>query len=198
MKSIKHDNYQQFITAKKLNNFLFLFCMTLILSGCVGSQYSVPEDNVDFAKIEHLSDLNGTYQNQSEGASEQPTYYLSSLIWPEEKIDPNTIWTIEVKAINGNTIQVKGIRANTIVKKSILVEGEDFHLSSGRISIQQQAGLIPSETKVVGIHSGSRELGLDEQGHGKLKESYFMTGLAVMVIPIAFSGGNEVRFKRIK
>jgi len=182
----------------QIKNFLFLICMTLILSGCAGWSYEVPEDNVDFAKIERLSDLDGTYQNQSEGASGQPTYYLSSLIWPEGKIGPKAIETIEVKAITGSSILVKGRWGKKeVVVESILVEGQDFHLNSGYISIRQQVDFIPSETNIPGIYYNSQKLGLDEQGHGKLKESYFMTGLAVM-IPFAFSGGNEVRFKRIK
>lgn len=182
------------------NKILFLFCMTLILSGCISS--SAPKDNVDFARVERLSDLDGTYQNQSKWVSDQTPSYLSSLIWPEDNIDPKTIGTIEVKAITDESIQVKGLGANEIKevkKESILVEGKDFNLHAGRIVLDQYTEFGPQAGGIfVGPMTGSSELGLDQHGHGKLKKSTFFAGLAFLVYPIASGGTDEIRFKRIK
>lgn len=179
------------------NKILFLLCMTLILSGCISS--SAPKDNVDFSNVERLSDLDGTYQNQSEWVSDQTPYYLSSLIWPEDKIDPKTIGAIEVKAITDNTIQVKGLGTTEIKKESILVEGKDFNLHAGRIVLDQYTEFGPQAGGIfVGPMTGSSELGLDQQGHGKLKKSTFFAGLAFLVYPIAAGGSDELRFRRIK
>ena len=156
--------------------FLFSLCITLILSGCF-SFNTVPKDNAEFAAIEHLSDLDGIYQNQGEGESGPAPYYLSTLIWPKEKIAPKTFMTIEVKAINETTIQIKGKGwADTVVKERILIEGKDFDLHSGRIILRKQIGVsgFQSGEVIVGPYSNNSELGLDQQGHGKLKDSSFV------------------------
>jgi hypothetical protein len=178
-------------------NFLILFCINLILSGCISS--SAPKDNVDFANVERLSGLDGTYQNQSEWVSDQTPYYLSSLIWPDDKIDPKTIDAIEVKAITDNTIQVKGLGETEVKKESILVEGKDFNFHAGRIVLDQHTEFGPQAGGIfVGPSTGSSELGLDQQGHGKLKKSLFFAGLAFLVYPIVAGGSEDVMFKRIK
>ena len=121
------------------------------------------------------------------------------LIWPEEKIDPKTIETIEVKAINSNTLQVRGIGTNAIVKESKLVEGKDFNLHSGRIIFDQYTEFGPQADGIfVGAMTGNSELGLDQQGHGKLKKSIYFAGLGFLVAPLVAGGSEEVRFKRKK
>ncbi len=179
-----------------VKNFLILFCINLVLSGCISS--SAPKDNVDFARVESLSDLDGTYQNQGEGKLGPVADYLSSLIWPEEKINPKSIEFIEVKALNDNTVRVKGIWGKEIVKESLLVEGKDFNLDSGRIAFGKNVGFYGETGPLAGPHASGFELGIDQHGHGKLKESGFFAGLVFLAIPVAYGGSYELRFRRIK
>ncbi len=185
---------------KQINNFLFLLWITSIFSGCVGWIDSKPENNVDFAMIEQLSDLDGTYQSQGEVESGEAFSSLSWLIWPDKELDHKAILNIEVKAINDTTIQVKGMGAEGVVKESILVQGKDFKLKSGRIQIRrgaQVSGFKRGEAFIGPVYENI-ELGLDQRGDGKYKSGNFAAGLVFSVVPFAFGGSEEIRFKRVK
>ncbi len=51
----------------------------LLLIGC--ATYSKPPNNADFASIQKLKEIEGTYQNLGISEKNSPPVYLSRIIW---------------------------------------------------------------------------------------------------------------------
>ena len=172
-------------------------CLALLLTGCVSFR---PPENTDFGRIESLHDLEGVYQNRGKRAQDGPPVYLSAVIWPNRtEINHSAVIAVEVSVAGSGTITVKALRRYGVEKEDTFVEGKDFELHSGRIRLKQTAGIagFKAGEPLVGPYHESIELGLDEQGHGAYKQQVSAAGLAYLVIPIAVSGSDEVRFIRI-
>jgi hypothetical protein len=178
---------------------LWLFSVVILLGGCFISR---PPNNSAFGSIETTRDLEGVYQNIGEGKPENRPIYLSTLIWPKDKeINHNKIETIEVRVVSDNTIIIRALgRPDVgIIKEEKFIEGKDFEIHFGRIRLRQSVGFSGSKLgdPIVGPTYEDVELGLDIEGQGKYKDNYSVVGLVYLVLPVAMSESNEVRFVRI-
>jgi hypothetical protein len=172
----------------------------LSISGCVSSK---PPNNVDFAVVEGIGEFAGTYQNRGRGEKKPEeedrinirVVYLSSLLFPtlEKKLN-SSILKVEIKKLTEESLAVKAMGINGVVKEGIFIKGKDFELSSGQIYLKHQFGV---PLPIVGVGYKKSYLGIDQHGDGKYKESTTAVGLLALIIPIALSGTEEIRFERI-
>ena len=180
---------------------LLTFSFSLsILSGCVSY---TPPNNVDFASVKDISEFNGVYRNRGRSKREPQeedklnirVVYLSSLFWHTlDKKENASIQSIEIENLNNQALVVKAIGKNGVEKEGFFVKGRDFELSSGKIHLAQNLGI---PYPIVGLGYKSFYLGLDLRRDGKYKESTTVAGLVFLVLPIAITGTEEIRFERI-
>jgi hypothetical protein len=170
-----------------------------LLSACSFSQ--APAGNVDFARLTRLDDFNGRFLNHGEGAPGTNPVPLSSIIWPagDSHLNHAEIVSIEVQAIGETALQVRAIGAHGPLREQVFVAGRDFNLVDGRIRIHRAFNLLSGGAgdPLVGPRYEELEIGLDEAGHGKYKSSFTGAGLVFLMVPVAVSGTDEVRFPRI-
>lgn len=176
---------------------LLSFCFVILLVACVGTK---PEHNANFGTIENISDLQGVYQNLGDGGSRIYPKYLSAIIWPKvEKLNHKAITSIEVKVTGPKTLLVTARTKEGIEKEEAFIEGKDFTITSGKISLKQKirvAGFKDGEV-IVGPYYESEALGLDSKGEGKYKQQEAVAGLVFAFLPFVMGNNDEVRFVRI-
>lgn len=180
-----------------MRKLLLLFCLILYFPGCIS--YG-PSKVTDFGCIQSLQDIEGVYQNRGEREQGTAPIYLSAIIWPNRtEINHSAVTAVEVTVTVSNTITVRALREDGIEKEDTFVEGKDFELRSGRVRLKRKAGITGLRTgePLVGSYLESVELGLDTEGHGKYKQQISAAGLAYLVIPVAVTGSDEVKFVRI-
>ncbi len=175
----------------------FFLVISTLLIGCVTSNR--PTDSVGFGSITSLHQLEGIYRNQGEtGESGEGgtgyIYYLSVILWPDEKLDHTVVKTIEVRAVDEKQLVVKAYAGTKLIREEIYVEGKDFSIDSGRIVVKRKLGL--ATQGAAGPVYERAELGLDLRGHGKYKRTSTFAGI-VLLIPLAMSETDEVRFVRL-
>jgi hypothetical protein len=175
------------------------FCLLLIFcSGCVF--ISAPKDDVGFSKVRGIHSLEGCYQNQGEGKNNSPSRYLSSVIWPESKLNHSDIKLIRVVAINDKTLKVTAESLGTIVLESLFVEGKDFNVNSKKIRAKGEPMIslaYPAGNVFIGVAYASQALGIDERGDAKLQETGTFAGTVFIVIPFAGHTQDSFRFRRV-
>lgn len=82
-----------------MNNTFKLTLLLILLALCSGCVLkTASKDDVAFSKAQGIHPFEGCYQNQGEGGN-SGTRYLSAIIWPESKLDHNTIKLMRVVAI---------------------------------------------------------------------------------------------------
>lgn len=180
-----------------MSKFIYLISF-IFLVGCTSIG---PANNAGFDSIETLKDLEGVYNNLSEGSPKFNGFYLSRIIWPNDyKLDCKIVETIEVRTLNDSSLKIKAFGKNKLMKEEILIEGKDFNLSGGTITLSSSMSVagFKSGEPLLGTHSESVTLGVDTDGNGKYRESTSVVGLAYMFLPIAISENKDVRFKKIK
>jgi hypothetical protein len=100
---------------------------TLVAGGCVGVPSSVPPNDVEFASLTDLHQLEHCDRNRGEGGPEQqwPTF-LSRLLFPGDKtLDHESIDTIDVRATSATTLAVRALDAQAlVVKEGVFVDGQ--------------------------------------------------------------------------
>jgi len=181
-----------------------LLILAALLPGCGAS---MPPNNVGFARLSTIRDLQGSYENRgelAEGVNSGPRY-LSAVIWPEANgtglgrpdIPHARIETIVVEVVGDTALLVRALAGDEVVKEETYVQGRDFQFQSGRLVLRRgYRSDVGRDSPVLGGTHTSVELGLDEQGQGKYKMTETSAGLAYLVIP--FIGGQtwEARFVR--
>jgi hypothetical protein len=176
---------------------LGLLC--LLLSAC--SYHSVPPDNRDFIAVTSLSDLAGVYRNASEGEAGSKGLSLSQLIWPkhDSSLAHTDIDAIEVRPLGDNALLIRALGAAGTLREQTFVAGEDFRLVDGRIRLSREFNILSSGPgdPLVGPRYGEVEIGLDQAGHGKFRSSFIGGGLIFLMLPVAISSNDELRFTRI-
>jgi hypothetical protein len=175
----------------------FLLVISTLLIGCVTSNR--PTGSADFGSITSLNQLEGIYRNQGETGEggeggTRYIYYLSAILWPNEKLDHAVIEIMEVRAVDEKRLVVKAYTGTKLMREEIYMEGKDFTIDSGRIVVKRKLGL--ATQNAAGPVYESAELGLDLKGHGKYKRTTAFAGI-VLLIPLAMSETDEVRFIRI-
>ena len=173
---------------------LILGCIVL-LSGCIFS--SGPTNNEDFARLEKLDDLVGTYSNIGEGESEESVIYLSSIIWPKERGWPHdgSITTIEVSTVSDKVLRIRATGKSVITKEKLFTEGKDFEFLDGRIRLKPNFTMMAGPT--IGPYYDFVELGLERGGHGKFRYTSVAAILIYSFFPAAGAGEDDVRFRRL-
>lgn len=177
---------------KQIQKLTYLSFLLFIISGC----HSVPLNNVDFAQIKNIKELEGSYNNYGEGKSNTRFVYLSQLIWQnEEGLQHFSIQSIEVKMANERTLSVRAMGENGVIKEEVFVQGEDFDFSSGLIPLPGHFGF---PYPIIGSSYENSGFGLDIRTDGKYKVRTTTAGLLALIIPAAFTETEEFRFKRMK
>ena len=171
----------------------------VIIAGLAFGCSTGPPGRVDFAEIDHLSELDGIYQNIGEAAF---TVYLSRVIWPEADYDfHNRVTAVEVRANGDKELRVMAIREDDIEKEQTFYRGEHFEFESGRLVLKHGFGFhIPKEDGDValGLTHKTIEIGISEQGHGKIRDKTSFAGVAFLVVPFVVAGGyDDMRFIKI-
>ncbi len=172
--------------------------VTTLLAGCV--LFSSPPNNQPFSSIRDVRSLEGTYRNKGEAGKMGSTVLLSAVIWPSTDVPHKDIEEIEVKALDERTLVVRArATGRTLLKESTFIEGKDFEIKDGRITIRRKGGIagFTAGDPVVGPYYENVELGLDAQGQGKYKSDFGVAGLVYMFLPMAMVGSEDVRFVRI-
>ena len=173
---------------KRLTLACLLYCF---VCGCVTS---APPENLSFAEIEQLHEVEGVYSNRGE----PPPLYLSEVIWPGGLDAPDRqVRHIEVRAVDANTLQVSAIgHDNSIIQRDLFVEGKEFELDHGVIRLKARPiGGVSADA--LGIGYEEIALGIDEAGHGKYRLKGMAAGAAFLVLPVVAGVSEEVRFQRL-
>ena len=196
--TVLKSNLSLTLFTKRMNKLLPLLLIAVLVSGCSTVK---PPDDIDFGSVHSINDLAGNYQNLGEKTSQKSRFrtYLSRIIWPnDESINHETIVSVEVKVIDSHTLYVTAHTKDGVAKEDTFVAGKNFELRSGRIYLKQKIAMPGAQVPVAGVYYESVVLGLDKKGHGKYQENFAITGLAFMLIPIAYGESENVRFVRIK
>ena len=171
---------------------LILACLlSYTVCGCVTS---APPENLSFAEIEQLHEVEGIYSNRGE----PPPLFLSEVIWPGGLDAPDRqVRHIEVRAVDAKTLQVSAIgRDSSVIQRDLFIEGKDFELHHGVIRLKARPiGEVSGDA--VGIGYEEISLGIDEAGHGKYRFKGMAAGAAFLVLPVVAGVSEEVRFQRL-
>jgi hypothetical protein len=175
----------------------FSIFYVVLMTSCV--MFTSPPDNKGFYEITSLYDLEGKYSNEGEASNlHGGNPYLSQFIWNSDiTLNHDQIDTIEVKALNVKTILVNAYIKNDIRKSATFVEGTDFELNNGKLTLTREAGVYQEGSIIVGPYYENIEIGIDKRGDGKYRQKYLVAGLAYLVLPVAVGGRDDFRFKRL-
>ena len=182
-----------------MKRLLALLAVVGLLAGCVSG--SGPANNSQFAEVDGLDALSGEYRNLGEaGPNYRPTY-LSSVIWPSSTdINHANVDVISVSVRSGKELVVRALAGNRLIKEGRFVSGEDFTIKGGKIYLKQKAHLslaYPSGNPFIGPAYEETVIGLDSHGDGKLRHKGVLAGTAFLVIPVAGSYTDDIRFLRL-
>lgn len=174
-----------------------LIVIVFIVSGCV--YRSAPPDNVPFKSTTSLNQLVGVYHNRGIGPVGGPAVYLSALIWGDKPVRHDSIDRIEVKAQGDNTLVVRAMSGGALIRESSFVEGKDFVLDAGMLSVTHGCSFVGEEpgAMVAGTECTKVMFGLDSRGEGKATFKSTVAGVAFLVFPVVGSSTDQIRFARI-
>lgn len=165
---------------------------------CGCSMTSAPND-VGFDSSDSIHSLAGCFTNHGEGGNNTTRQFLSLVIWPTADLDPSTIKAIRVMAVDKKTLKITAETDGNVIYESLFVEGRDFYLKSGRISVNERtvaSFAYPPGNVFIGIEKKSTELGIDKNGDGKLQKRSAFAGTAFLVFPIAGGTQDSYRFTK--
>lgn len=177
--------------------------LAVALAATACSLSTAPADNVEFATLTDLHQLDGRYRNRGIGASDsQYTYFLSAILFPgEPPLDHESIESIDVRATDTRSITVQALDSmNAVIRQVDFVEGRDFALAAGRLRIHRHGALLSQavDDPLVGPRVETVELGLDLRGAGKYRSTFTGAGLVWLLVPVAVHAADDVRFERIE
>ena len=159
-----------------------------------------PVDSTEFSSAITLDDLIGCYDNIGDGGDKSYDKALSQAIWPNTEIQHDTIQYIHVLKETEESLLVEGISYNAVVFSQTFIEGLDFTINRGEITIHNKlSGSLAylSGNPFIGVAHESTTLGLNRQGDGKLLDTTTVIGTAYLFIPIAGHMRNNYRFGKV-
>jgi len=167
-------------------------------SGCVF--HAKPQNNIEFASIDSLKNIEGTYLNKGE-TDGKSVVFLSYILWPKESSYPidSLIKYVCIKVLENNSIEADAYTDEGCVREKIFSEGDDYKIIQGRLRlIPKPSSAHGAGSPIAGPSSGYSELGLDKNGNGKYKSSWFAGGLVYMILPFVGGETTEVRFVKLE
>lgn len=172
--------------------------MACLLAAAVGgcAVSPLPESDPGFAAVEEIQSLAGCYRNRGDGDDPR---YLSAVIWPSQALTHADIVAIKVEFEGPRGLRVSALTSAGIARQALFLEGEDFHLTSGRIEVKADttASLAyPAGNVFIGAIHETQALGLDPRGDARLQEGAAFAGTAFLVIPMAGDVQDAFRFPR--
>ncbi|MDT8420161.1 MAG: hypothetical protein RQ754_06990 [Desulfuromonadales bacterium] len=170
-----------------------------LLCSCLSAS-TAPPANAPFSELQSISELTGVYRNLGESAENVAPVYLSQLIWPtDEALRHAEIQRVAVAERGTGVLEVKAMIDNKVVKVGNFVQNKDFAIESGKITLNRETGVAGFRVgePLVGPYHGRTELGIDTGGQGKYRRHFSAAGLAYLIVPIAVSGSDNVRFVKL-
>ena len=172
----------------------------LALTGCATTQ---GDEFSGFAQSIDISALSGVYRNKAEANSTAlPPRYLSAFLWRGDTSVPHAaVHTVLLEVKNDMFVQAQAFGKDGQVMASNRLEcGTHFEFKAGLLQLKTsvQAAGFKSGEPMVGVAKESIVFGLDDQGHGKLRQLSSATGMAFLMLPIHVSDEANMRFVRIR
>lgn len=166
-----------------------------LLFGCVSTK---PSNDFGFTDAISLAAFDGCYENRGETGKGAGPRFLSRTIWPKVKLPDKDIDAVQVNIIGNTAVRITAFSVHQVVRQDTFVEGKDFSFRSGQITISRAFGSAATEAgnPFIGAGVGSTTLGVDAAGNGRSVDSALFAGTAFLVIPIAGSVNDIVRFNR--
>jgi len=179
--------------------FLALLLSIGLIYGCV---FSGPVNDVPFTEVAGLQSLAGEYRNLGETDPPGPPAYLSAVIWPvASDIDHASVDVVTVEAVSDQELVVRALAGDRLVKEGRFVAGEGFNFKDGKLYLRQKSELSlasPADNPFIGTAYEETVIGIDREGHGKLRHKTAFAGTAFLIIPVAGSVTDETRFLRLR
>ena len=175
-----------------------LLLLALGLAGCVETSAT----REDFAPLPSLAPLAGVYGNRGEAPAPRPApVLLSRLLWPEDAHLPHElVETIAVEVLGARTLRVTALGRDGVRKVGEYAWGRDFHWEGGRLWLHPRLGVagLRSGEPMLGTTTEGVALGLDREGHGKVRQTASATGMAFLLVPLHIGATTDVRFAKLR
>ena len=176
--------------------YVSLLTILIILNGCASKS---PNADVNFCKIQNISELHGEYHNKSDDRLGGVEVYLSQMIWPEFNIltlkEHKEIDKISISTTSTGKVQVNAFSNNNLIKSS-----KPEHLQqivNGIIPLNNNNSVLPHLGTIVGVNSTELFIFQDCSNNIVLGKNSTQTGLGYLIIPITLSNSYTVTFLRV-
>jgi len=118
----------------KITNRAIILLSLLSVSGCFF--HSKPQNNTEFASIDNLKNIEGTYLNKGE-TDGKLVLFLSYILWPKERSyqADSLIKYICINVLENNSIKADAYTDEGCVREKIFSEGADFKIIQGRLRL---------------------------------------------------------------
>lgn len=172
----------------------------LALTGCATTQ---GEEFSGFAQSIDISALSGVYRNKAEANSTAlPPRYLSAFLWRGDKsLSHEAVDAVLVAVKTDALVEAQALgKEGQVMATTRFERGTHFEFKTGLLQVKPsvQASGFKSGEPMVGVAKESIVFGLDDQGHGKLRQLSSATGMAFLMLPIHVSDEANMRFVRIR
>ena len=176
--------------------------VSLAVAGCLshGGVAYAPVDNVGFAEMRELRELDGIYRDRSERVVHRSgeaylVESLTGLLWRSALV---AAVTVEVRARDADSLSIKAHdRHGVVLGEQILVSGRDFGFVDGRLRFRRSNLLLQDrQDELFGPDVTDVELGIDQRGDLKVRTVFRGAGVVVLV-PAVVDQTMEFRFLRV-
>ncbi|WP_341706855.1 hypothetical protein [Halopseudomonas sp.] len=176
----------------------WLLFLSATLHGCVFNSGS--EFVSDAAPIGDLAAIAGCYQNAGETEEAGRARYLSQLFWVQPVAEHAAIAVIEVQVPEADRVRVLANSSEGATLQADYRQGEHFTFDGEKISLPgrwDSSFAAPADNPFIGLAHSSVTLRLDRSGNGVLTEGSSIAGTAFLIVPVAGSTSDSIRFNRL-
>lgn len=176
--------------------------VSLLQAACVssGDVAYAPANNVGFAVMDELRDIDGIYLDRSEKAVHESGegYIVESLAGILWRLPLVATLTVEVRALDAESLSIKALdRAGGTLREQVFVAGRDFEFAEGRIRFRRSNLLLQDrQDELLGPDVTVVEFGIDQRGDAKVRTVFSGAGI-VVVLPAVINQTMEFRFPRV-
>jgi len=177
-----------------------LAVLMAVLIGCATTQSG---DASGFAQNTEISALSGVYRNKAEAnPTALPPRYLSAFLWRGDKsLSHEAVDAVLVAVKNDALVEAQALgKEGQVMATTRFERGSHFEFKSGLLQVKPsvQAAGFKSGEPMLGVAKESIIMGLDAQGHAKLRQVSSATGMAFLMLPVHVSDEANMRFVRIR